>query len=314
MKRALVTGGAGFIGSHLCERLIAEGFAVVCLDNLITGDIHNLVNLKKEPKFEFLKKDASKPIRLNGKLDWVFHFASPASPIDYLELPIETMKAGSFAVYYTLELAKEKGASYFLASTSEVYGDPEVHPQKEDYWGNVNPIGPRAVYDEAKRFAEAMTHCYHRYYKLDIRHIRIFNTYGPRMRLNDGRVVPNFIGQALLGKDLTVFGDGTQTRSFCYVDDLIEGIVRLQRKKYFKPVNLGTPVEISILDFAKRIISLVGSKSKIVYKPLPEDDPKQRKPDITLAKRILGWEPKVGLDEGLRITIEYFKKKLGVNL
>jgi len=312
MKRALVTGGAGFIGSHLCERLIREGLEVICLDNLLTGDVKNLSGLKKDPDFEFIKRDAGKPIRIKGRLDWVFHFASPASPIDYLELPIETMKAGSFAAYYTLELAKEKRASYFLASTSEVYGDPLKHPQTEDYLGNVNPIGPRAVYDEAKRFAEAMTSAYHRYFKVPIRHIRIFNTYGPRMRLNDGRVVPNFVGQALQGENLTVFGDGSQTRSFCYVDDLVEGIIRLSRTEYSKPVNLGTPYEISILDFARRIIALVGSRSKIVFQPLPEDDPKQRKPDIGLAKKILKWEPKVGLDQGMAITIEFFKKKLGV--
>ncbi len=312
MKRALVTGGAGFIGSHLCERLIQEGFAVICMDNLITGDLKNLSRLKKSPQFEFLKKDASNPLKLKGRLDWVFHFASPASPIDYLELPIETMKAGSFAVYSTIELAKEKKASYFLASTSEVYGDPMVHPQKENYLGNVNPIGPRAVYDEAKRFAEAMTHAYHRYFQVPIRHIRIFNTYGPRMRLNDGRVVPNFVGQALKGEDITVFGNGSQTRSFCYVDDLVEGIIRLHRTEYFKPVNLGTPYEISILNFAKKIIELVGSRSKIVYQPLPEDDPKQRKPDIGLAKKLLKWEPKVGLDQGMSRTIEFFKMKIGV--
>ena len=312
MKRALVTGGAGFIGSHLCERLIAEGYSVVCLDNLITGDLHNLVELKKSPKFEFIKRDAAKPIKIKGRLDWVFHFASPASPIDYLELPIETMKAGSFAVYYTLELAKEKKASFFIASTSEVYGDPLVHPQNEAYFGNVNPIGPRAVYDEAKRFGEAMTHAYLRYFKVPIRHIRIFNTYGPRMRLNDGRVVPNFVGQALRGENLTVFGDGSQTRSFCYVDDLVEGIIRLHRTDYMKPVNLGNPTELSILDFARKIIELVGSKSRIIYKPLPEDDPKLRRPNIGLAKKILGWEPRVGLDSGLKFTIEFFKKKLGV--
>jgi len=313
MKRALVTGGAGFIGSHLCERLLQEGFEVIALDSLITGDMHNLSGLKKEPKFTFFKQDASEPIRIRQKLDWVFHFASPASPIDYLELPIETMRAGSFAVFQTLELARKKGAHFFFASTSETYGDPKVHPQKEDYWGNVNPVGPRAVYDEAKRFGEAMTSAYLRYFKVPVRIIRIFNTYGPRMRLRDGRVVPNFVSQALKGEELTVFGDGSQTRSFCYVDDLVEGVIRLSRTEYFKPVNVGNPAELKIIDFARKIISLVGSRSKIVFKPLPEDDPKQRKPDISLARKLLGWEPKVGLDQGLKITIDFFKARLGAS-
>jgi len=308
--RALITGGAGFIGSHLCERLIQEGFEVLCMDNFITGSEENLERLRKEPRFEFMEKDVSEPIQIRGALDWILHFASPASPVDYLNHPIITLKTGSFAVYHLLELAREKGAGFFLASTSEVYGDPQVHPQKEDYWGNVNPIGPRAVYDESKRFAEAMTSAYHRYFKVPIRIARIFNTYGPMMRLNDGRVVPNFIAQALEGKDLTVYGDGTQTRSFCYVDDLVEGIFKLMSAEYFKPVNLGNPIEMKIIDFAKKIIELVGSESRIVYKPLPEDDPKLRKPDISLAKELLGWEPKVSLDEGLKRTIEYFKTKI----
>jgi len=312
VKRALVTGGAGFIGSHLCEKLIELGFEVICVDNLITGDKANLEKLKKQPKFDFIKKDISEKINFSGRLDWVFHFASPASPIDYLNLPIETMRAGSFAVYRTLNLAKAKKAGYFLASTSEVYGDPLTHPQKEDYWGNVNPIGPRAVYDEAKRFAEAMTSAYHRYFKVNIRIARIFNTYGPRMRLNDGRVVPNFIAQALKAEPLTVYGDGNQTRSFCYVEDLVEGVVRLSQVNYHKPVNLGNPTELKIIDFAKKIIELSGGKHKIIFKPLPEDDPKLRCPDISLAKRLLKWEPKIGLDQGLKKTIEFFKNKLGV--
>jgi len=312
MKRALVTGGAGFIGSHLCERLIQEGLEVIAVDNLITGNPANLSGLKKEPNFDFIRQDAAEPLKIRQKLDWVFHFASPASPIDYLELPIETMKAGSLAVLSTLELSVKKHASYFFASTSEVYGDPLVHPQKEDYWGNVNAIGPRAVYDEAKRFGEAMTAAYHRYHKVPIRISRIFNTYGPRMRLNDGRVVPNFIGQALKGENVTVFGDGNQTRSFCFVDDLVEGVIRLSKAEYFKPVNLGNPVELKIIEFAQKIIELVGSQSKIAFKPLPEDDPRQRKPDISLAKKLLGWEPKVELDQGLKITIEFFKKQIGV--
>jgi len=309
--RILITGGAGFIGSHLCEKLLSLGNEVICLDNFATSQEDNIAHLKNQPGFEFIKQDVSEPFKIKGKLDWILHFASPASPVDYLELPIETLKAGSFAVYYTLELAREKGASYFLASTSEVYGDPLVHPQKEDYLGNVNPVGPRAVYDEAKRFAEAMTSAYHRYFKVPIRIARIFNTYGPRMRLNDGRVVPNFIAQALEGKDLTVYGDGTQTRSFCYVQDLVEGITRLMKVEYFQPVNLGNPRELKIIDFAKKIIELTGSKSKISYLPLPEDDPKLRKPDISLAKKLLDWEPKMELDEGLKITIDFFKAKLG---
>jgi dTDP-glucose 4,6-dehydratase len=312
MKRALVTGGSGFIGSHLCERLIAEGFEVIALDSLITGDLSNISGLKKDPRFDLLRQDASEPIKIRQKLDWIFDFASPASPIDYLELPIHTMKAGSFAVYQGLELAKKKGASFFFASTSECYGDPIVHPQTEDYWGNVNPIGPRAVYDEAKRFGEAMTSAYHRYFKVPIRIIRIFNTYGPRMRLRDGRVVPNFVSQALKGEDLTVYGDGSQTRSFCFVADLVEGVIRLSRADYSKPVNVGNPAELKIIDFARKIIELVGSRSKIVFEPLPEDDPRQRKPNIALAKRLLKWEPKVGLDQGMKITIDFFKHKLKV--
>ena len=308
--RVLITGGAGFIGSHLCEKFLERGDEVICVDNLLTSQEENITHLKNQPGFKFIQQDVSQPFKIKGKLDWILHFASPASPVDYLELPLETLKAGSFAVYYTLELARKKGANYFLASTSEVYGDPLVHPQKEDYLGNVNPVGPRAVYDEAKRFAEAMTSAYHRYFKVPIRIARIFNTYGPRMRLNDGRVVPNFIAQALEGKDLTVYGDGTQTRSFCFVQDLVEGIIRLLEVEYFQPVNLGNPQELKIIDFAKKIIELTGSKSKITYLPLPEDDPKLRKPDISRAKKLLGWEPKIELEEGLKITIEFFKSKL----
>ena len=313
MKRALVTGGAGFVGSHLCERLVQEGFEVIAVDSLITGDKCNLSELKKEKKFHFIERDVSEPLSLKGRLDWIFHFASPASPIDYLELPIETMKAGSFAVFQMLELAKKKGAAFFFASTSECYGDPAVHPQKESYWGNVNPIGPRSVYDEAKRFGEAMTSAYLRYFKVPVRIIRIFNTYGPRMRLNDGRVVPNFVSQALKGEELTVYGDGKQTRSFCYVSDLVDGVVRLSRADYNRPVNVGNPSEFTIIEFAKKVIALTGARSRIVHLPLPEDDPKQRKPDITLARKLLKWAPKVSLDQGMKLTIEFFKNKMGVD-
>ncbi len=306
-KRVLITGGAGFLGSHLCDRFIKEDFHVIAMDNLITGDIKNIEHLFKLPNFEFYHHDVSKFIHVPGKLDYVLHFASPASPIDYLKIPIQTLKVGSLGVHNCLGLAKEKKARMLIASTSEVYGDPLVHPQNEDYWGNVNPVGPRGVYDEAKRFQEAMTMAYHTYHGLETRIVRIFNTYGPRMRLNDGRALPAFIGQALRGEDITVFGDGSQTRSFCYVDDLVEGIYRLLMSDYAYPVNIGNPVEITIKEFAEEIIKLTGTDQKIVYKPLPKDDPKQRKPDITRAKEILGWEPQVSRAEGLKITYEYFK-------
>lgn len=306
-KRILITGGAGFLGSHLCDRFIKEDYEVIAMDNLITGDMRNIEHLTKLPNFEFYHHDISKFIHVSGKLDYILHFASPASPIDYLKIPIQTLKVGSLGVHHCLGLAKEKGARMLIASTSEVYGDPLVHPQNEDYWGNVNPVGPRGVYDEAKRFQEAMTMAYHTFHGLETRIVRIFNTYGPRMRLNDGRALPAFIGQALRGEDITVFGDGSQTRSFCYVDDLVEGIYRLLMSDYAYPVNIGNPVEITIKEFAEEIIKLTGTDQKIVYKPLPKDDPKQRQPDITRAKEILGWEPKVSRAEGLKITYEYFK-------
>lgn len=306
-KRILITGGAGFLGSHLCDRFIKEDFHVIAMDNLITGDLRNIEHLFKLPNFEFHHHDVSKFIHVAGKLDYVLHFASPASPIDYLKIPIQTLKVGSLGVHNCLGLAKEKGARMLIASTSEVYGDPLVHPQNEDYWGNVNPVGPRGVYDEAKRFQEAMTMAYHTYHGLETRIVRIFNTYGPRMRLNDGRALPAFIGQALRGEDLTVFGDGSQTRSFCYVGDLVEGIYRLLMSDYASPVNIGNPIEITIKEFAEEIIKLTGTSQKVIYKPLPKDDPKQRKPDITRAKEILGWEPTVTREEGLKITYEYFK-------
>lgn len=307
MKRILITGGAGFLGSHLCDRFIKEGFHVIAMDNLITGDLRNIEHLFKLENFEFYHHDVSKFIHVPGHLDYILHFASPASPIDYLKIPIQTLKVGSLGTHNCLGLAKEKNARILVASTSEIYGDPLVHPQTEDYWGNVNPVGPRGVYDEAKRFQEAMTMAYHTFHGLETRIIRIFNTYGPRMRLNDGRALPAFIGQALRGEDLTVFGDGSQTRSFCYVDDLVEGIYRLLMSDYAQPVNIGNPDEISLKDFAEEVLKLTGSSVKIVYKPLPKDDPKQRKPDITRAKEILGWEPKVGRAEGLKKTYEYFK-------
>lgn len=307
MSRAVVTGGAGFLGSHLCERLLAEGHAVVCVDNLITGKRENVAHLVARSDFEFVLHDVSKPIELDGPVDFVLHFASPASPIDYLELPIQTLKVGSLGTHNALGLAKAKSARFLLASTSEVYGDPLVHPQPESYWGNVNPVGPRGVYDEAKRFAEAMTMAYHRVHGLDTRIVRIFNTYGPRMRPRDGRVVPAFIQQALAGEPMTVFGDGGQTRSFCYVDDLIEGIFRLLMSSEVMPTNIGNPHEMTILQFAERIKALTGSSSTIDFRPLPEDDPKTRQPDIGKARAILGWEPKVPLDEGLARTIEYFR-------
>lgn len=312
MKTAVVTGGAGFLGSHLCERLVAEGMRVVAVDNLVTGKRENLRALDGSPAFSFLLHDVSRPFTIAGPVDYVLHFASPASPIDYLELPIQTLKVGSLGTHNGLGLAKAKGARFLLASTSEVYGDPLVHPQPESYWGNVNPVGPRGVYDEAKRFAEAMVMAYHRVHGLDTRIVRIFNTYGPRMRPRDGRVVPAFLQQALTGRPLTVFGDGSQTRSFCYVDDLIEGIYRLLLSAQTDPVNIGNPHEMTILQFAERIRALVGSASPIDFRPLPEDDPKTRQPDITKARRILGWEPKVELDLGLGRTIDYFRSILPV--
>lgn len=305
--RILVTGAAGFLGSHLCDRFIKEGFHVIGMDNLITGDLRNIEHLFKLPQFEFYYHDVSKFIHVPGELQYILHFASPASPIDYLKIPIQTLKVGSLGTHNCLGLAKDKKARILVASTSEIYGDPLVHPQNEDYWGNVNPVGPRGVYDEAKRFQEAMTMAYHNFHGLETRIIRIFNTYGPRMRLNDGRALPAFIGQALRGEDLTVFGDGSQTRSFCYVDDLVEGIYRLLMSDYHQPVNIGNPDEISLKDFAEEIIALTGTTQKIVYKPLPVDDPKQRQPDITRAKQILGWSPKVSRKEGLKITYDYFK-------
>jgi dTDP-glucose 4,6-dehydratase len=306
-KRVLITGAAGFLGSHLCDRFIKEGFDVVGMDNLITGDLKNIEHLFKLKEFEFYNCDVSKFIHVTGPLDYILHFASPASPIDYLKIPIQTLKVGALGTHNCLGLAKAKGARMLVASTSEVYGDPLVHPQTEEYWGNVNPVGPRGVYDEAKRFMESITMAYHTFHQVETRIIRIFNTYGPRMRLNDGRALPAFIGQALRGEDLTVFGDGSQTRSFCYVDDLVEGIYRLLLSDYAYPVNIGNPVEISLKDFAEEILKLTGASTKIVYKPLPVDDPKQRKPDITKAKELLGWEPKVSRAEGLKITYEYFK-------
>lgn len=307
MPRILITGAAGFLGSHLCDRFIKEGYDVIGMDNLITGDMRNIEHLMQLPNFEFYHHDVSKYVHVAGELDEILHFASPASPIDYLKIPIQTLKVGSLGTHNLLGLAKDKKARILVASTSEVYGDPMVHPQTEEYWGNVNPVGPRGVYDEAKRFQEAITMAYHTYHGVETRIIRIFNTYGPRMRLNDGRALPAFIGQALRGEDLTVFGDGSQTRSFCYVDDLVEGIYRLLKSDYAGPVNIGNPVEITIKEFAEEIIKLTGTSQKIVYKDLPKDDPKQRQPDISLAKKLLGWEPKVGRAEGLRITYDYFK-------
>ena len=307
MKRILIIGGAGFLGSHLCDRFIKEGYKVIAMDNLITGSMSNIDHLMRLEHFEFYHHDVSKFIHISGELDYILHFASPASPIDYLKIPIPTLKVGSLGTHNCLGLALAKGARMLIASTSEVYGDPLVHPQTEDYWGNVNPIGPRGVYDEAKRFQEAMTMAYHTYHGVETRIIRIFNTYGPRMRLNDGRALPAFIGQALRGEDITVFGDGSQTRSFCYVDDLVEGIYKLLHSDYAQPVNIGNPDEISILEFANEIIKLTGTDQKVVLKELPMDDPKQRKPDITRAKKILNWEPKVTRSEGLKITYEYFR-------
>jgi len=306
-KRVLITGAAGFLGSHLCDRFVKEGFHVIGMDNLITGSLSNIEHLFKLEHFEFYHHDVSKFVFVPGELHYILHFASPASPIDYLKIPIQTLKVGSLGTHNLLGLARAKKARMLIASTSEVYGDPNVHPQNEDYWGNVNPIGPRGVYDEAKRFQEAITMAYHTYHGLETRIIRIFNTYGPRMRLDDGRALPAFMGQALRGHDITVFGDGSQTRSFCYVDDLVEGIYRLLFSDYVNPVNIGNPDEISIKEFAEEIIALTGTKQKIIYNPLPVDDPKQRRPDITRAKQILGWEPKVSRKEGLKITYNYFK-------
>jgi len=306
-KRVLITGAAGFLGSHLCDRFIDEGFDVVGMDNLITGDLRNIEHLFKLKEFEFYHHDVSKFVYVPGQIDFILHFASPASPIDYLKIPIQTLKVGSLGTHNLLGLARVKNARILVASTSEVYGDPTVHPQTEDYWGNVNPIGPRGVYDEAKRFQEAITMAYHTYHKLETRIVRIFNTYGPRMRLNDGRVLPAFIGQALRGEDLTVFGDGSQTRSFCYVSDLIEGIYRLLMSDYPYPVNIGNPAEITIREFGEEIIRLTGTNQKLITHPLPQDDPKQRRPDISRAREILGWEPKVTRAEGLRITYDYFR-------
>jgi dTDP-glucose 4,6-dehydratase len=306
-ERILITGAAGFLGSHLCDRFIKEGYHVIAMDNLITGNLKNIEHLFKLDSFEFINHDVTKHIEIPGKLDYILHFASPASPIDYLKIPIQTLKVGAMGTHNCLGLAKAKNARILVASTSEVYGDPLVHPQNEEYWGNVNPVGPRGVYDEAKRYMESITMAYHNVHAVDTRIVRIFNTYGPRMRLNDGRALPAFIGQALRSEDITVFGDGLQTRSFCFVDDLIEGIYRLLFCDYHLPVNIGNPDEISLKDFANEILELTGHQVKIIYKPLPEDDPKQRQPDITKAKQLLGWEPKIKRKDGLKITYDYFK-------
>jgi dTDP-glucose 4,6-dehydratase len=306
-EKVLITGGAGFLGSHLCDRMLAEGYAVVCMDNLITGSVRNIEHLFSHPDFVFVNYDVTNYVHVPGDLRYILHFASPASPIDYLKLPIQTLKVGSLGTHKVLGLARAKGATVLIASTSEVYGDPLIHPQTEDYWGNVNPIGTRGVYDEAKRFMEAMTMAYHRYHGLDVRIVRIFNTYGPRMRLDDGRALPAFVGQALRGEDLTVFGDGSQTRSFCYVSDLIEGIYRLLRSSITEPVNIGNPQEITILQFAEEVLKHIDTPSRIVFKPLPQDDPKVRRPDISRATELLGWQPTVERAEGLKRTIEYFR-------
>jgi dTDP-glucose 4,6-dehydratase len=311
-KTAVVTGAAGFLGSQLTDRLLKEGYKVIGLDNLLTGSVHNIEHLAGNADFKFIHQDVTQYIYLPGEVHLVFHFASPASPIDYLKLPIETLKVGSIGTHHALGLAKAKGATFLLASTSETYGDPLEHPQKETYWGNVNPIGVRGVYDEAKRFAEAMVMAYHRFHYVDTKIVRIFNTYGPRMRLEDGRVVPAFIGQALHGEPLTVFGEGKQTRSFCFVSDLIDGIYRLSQSDYHQPVNIGNPTEMTVLEFAKAILRITGSKSEIVYRDLPADDPKVRQPDITLAKKLLGWEPKVTFEEGISRTVEYFRDFLRI--
>jgi len=312
MPISVVTGGAGFLGSHLCDRLIAEGHSVICIDNLITGSVENIAHLGGHPQFRFIHYDVTNYLFVDGPVDFIFHFASPASPIDYLKLPIQTLKVGSLGTHKTLGLAKAKNARFLLASTSEVYGDPLIHPQPESYWGNVNPVGPRGVYDEAKRFAEAMTMAYHRYHKLNTRIARIFNTYGERMRLDDGRAIPAFMSQALRHQEVTVFGDGKQTRSICYVSDLIDGIYRLMMSDHAAPMNIGNPEEISVEQLAKEIIELTGGKSKIVYRPLPVDDPKIRQPDIATARDVLKWQPKIPREEGLRRTMAYFKKKLGI--
>ncbi|MBN2571849.1 MAG: SDR family oxidoreductase [Ignavibacteriales bacterium] len=307
-KTAVVTGGAGFLGSHLCDKLIKENIKVICVDNLLTGNLKNVEHLFGNEDFQFIKHDVTNFIHITGEINYVLHFASPASPIDYLLLPIQTLKVGSLGTHKALGLAKEKNATFLLASTSEIYGDPEIHPQNESYWGNVNPIGPRGVYDEAKRFAEALTMAYHRYHNLDTRIVRIFNTYGPRMRLKDGRALPTFIDQALNGEDITVFGDGKQTRSFCFVEDEIDGIFKLLVSNITEPINIGNPDEITILDFAKEVVELTNSKSKIIFKDLPIDDPKIRQPDITKAWKLLKWEPKINRSEGLKRTIEYFRR------
>lgn len=307
LEKTLITGGAGFLGSHLCDYFISKGHYVICMDNLLTGNIDNIAHLFGNDRFTFIKHDVTNFIYVEGEIDNILHFASPASPVDYLKLPIQTLKVGSLGTHKTLGLAKEKRARFLLASTSECYGDPLEHPQSEDYWGNVNPVGPRGVYDEAKRFAEALTMAYHRYHGIDTRIVRIFNTYGSRMRMDDGRALPTFMMQALKGEDMTVFGDGSQTRSFCYVDDLVEGIYRLLYSDYVNPVNIGNPSEITILEFARKLIDTCKSKSKIVFSDLPIDDPKVRRPDIARAKRLLGWEPKIQLEEGLKLVLEYFK-------
>jgi len=310
--RVLVTGGAGFIGSHLCEALLSEGHAVVCLDNLLTGSLDNIAQLRREPRFEYVQQDVNLPFDVGG-VDYIFHFASPASPVDYMEHGIETLQAGSLGSYHSLELAQRYGAKYMLASTSECYGDPLLHPQKETYWGNVNPVGPRSVYDEAKRFAEAVTMAYHRYRGVDTRILRIFNTYGPRLQLNDGRVISNFMKQALRGEALTVYGDGSQTRSFCYVSDEVDGILRLARSDLHDPVNIGNPDEFTVLDCAQMVLQVTGSKSPIVFEPLPQDDPRQRCPDITQATELLGWKPKIDLETGLKLSLDYFRKAIAAD-
>ena len=309
--RALVTGGAGFLGSHLCDALLGEGYSVVAADNLLTGRLSNVEHLRKDSRFEFIEQDVCEPIRC-GAVDYVFHFASPASPVDYAAHGIETLKVGSYGTFEALEIARKHGARFMMASTSECYGDPLVHPQTETYWGHVNPIGPRSVYDEAKRFSEAVTMAYHRYHKVDTRILRIFNTYGPRMQINDGRVVPNFMGQALRGENLTVYGDGSQTRSFCYVSDEIDGIVRLSRSAEHEPVNIGNPDEFTIMECAKRVIAITGSSSTIQFEPLPKDDPKQRRPDISKARRLLAWAPRVQLEDGLKLSLDYFRTAVEV--
>ncbi len=313
MQKILITGAAGFLGSHLCDKFLKEGYHVIGMDNLITGNIKNIEHLFPSKHFEYYHHDVSRFVHVPGNLDYILHFASPASPIDYLKMPIQTLKVGSLGTHNLLGLAKEKKARMLIASTSEVYGDPTVHPQPEEYWGNVNPVGPRGVYDEAKRFQEAITMAYHNFHGVETRIVRIFNTYGPRMRLDDGRAFPAFMSQALNGEDLTIFGDGSQTRSFCYVSDLVDGIYKLLLSDYHLPVNIGNPQEITLLQFAEEILKLIDTKSKMVFLPLPTDDPKQRRPDITKAKNILGWEPKVERSEGLKITLEYFKKELGKN-